>query len=453
MHASAVRDVVDRAGDGDDSARARARPRGPARRPTGLADRLDAADLAPAARQRRDLGRVAADDRDLAARRATGARSRCDSVVAPAPTGSSTTGTPARFAARPASSIDSTQASESVPMLSTSAEAAARHLLDLLQRVRHHRQRAERERRVRGLVHDHVVRDLVDERLALTDRGEVGAGRLTRRLAGRRPGRRPAPISGSPCATAREAASAAPRAACSSDSPRASSAASVAECVQPAPCVARTSSRSTGISTCRSPSKRWSTGSPWPPVTITAGAPSSTSRSASSRLGPSPTSNSRLDLVRRHHGREREEPRDERCDGVLLQQPRARARDHHRVDHERHRMLGEEVRDRLDHRRREEHPRLGRVDADVVEDRLQLRRARTPAAARARRPRRRCSAPSARRSRSCRSSRRRRRPSGRPGSRRLHPSRSPRSSDISEPNCTPFAGANRIRFDGCDLSP
>src|SRR5690348_17748897 len=38
------------------------------------------------------------------------------------------------------------------------------HLLDLVERVRHHRQRAERERRVGGLVHDHVVRDLVDER-------------------------------------------------------------------------------------------------------------------------------------------------------------------------------------------------------------------------------------------------------------------------------------------------
>ena len=181
-----------------------------------------------------------------------------------------------------------------------------------------------------------------------------------------------ADLSRSPCATAREAASAAPRAACSSDSPRASSAASVAECVQPAPWVARTSSRSTGISKCRSPSKRWSTGSPWPPVTIAAGAPSSTSRSASSRFGPVADEQPRLDLVRRHHGCEGEEPRDQRCDGVLLQQPRARARDHHRVDHERHRMLGEEVRDRLDHRRREEHPRLGRVNADVVEDRLEL---------------------------------------------------------------------------------
>ena len=44
--------------------------------------------------------------------------------VAPAPTGSSTTGTPAAFAAFPASSIDSIQGAERVPMLSTSAAAA-----------------------------------------------------------------------------------------------------------------------------------------------------------------------------------------------------------------------------------------------------------------------------------------------------------------------------------------
>ena len=41
------------------------------------------------------------------------------------------------------------------------------HLFDLLARVRHHRQRAQRERCVGGLVHDDVVGDLVDERLRL----------------------------------------------------------------------------------------------------------------------------------------------------------------------------------------------------------------------------------------------------------------------------------------------
>ena len=44
--------------------------------------------------------------------------------VAPEPTGSSTTGIPRAFAARPASSIDSTHGSDSVPMLRTSADAS-----------------------------------------------------------------------------------------------------------------------------------------------------------------------------------------------------------------------------------------------------------------------------------------------------------------------------------------
>ena len=45
-------------------------------------------------------------------------------AVAPAPTGSRTTGTAAAFAARPAASIASTQLRESVPMLRTSALAS-----------------------------------------------------------------------------------------------------------------------------------------------------------------------------------------------------------------------------------------------------------------------------------------------------------------------------------------
>ena len=43
-------------------------------------------------------------------------------------------------------------------------------------------------------------------------------------------------------------------------------------------------------------------------------------------------------------------------------------------------------------------------------------------------------------------------PSGRPERRRLRRSRTPQSSSTSEPS-SPFAGANRIRFNGCDLSP
>ena len=54
-------------------------------------------------------------------RRAASVRIR----VAPAPTGSSTTGAPCRLAARPASTIASTHSGESVPMLSTSAPATA----------------------------------------------------------------------------------------------------------------------------------------------------------------------------------------------------------------------------------------------------------------------------------------------------------------------------------------
>ena len=126
----------------------------------------------------------------------------------------------------------------------------------------------------------------------------------------------PAPSSASPFATALGGdAAAAPRAASSSGRPRASSAASVAECVQPAPCVAATSWRSTGISTWRSPSKSWSTGS----VAVAAGddhggrAELVRARSASSRRSASSGRHAgeraRLGQVRRHDGREREEPR------------------------------------------------------------------------------------------------------------------------------------------------
>ncbi len=60
----------------------------------------------------------------------------------------------------------------------------------------------------------------------------------------------PAPSSSRPSATASAAVSAAPRAASESDAPCASSAASVAECVHPAPCVAIASSRATGSGVC-----------------------------------------------------------------------------------------------------------------------------------------------------------------------------------------------------------
>ena len=97
-------------------------------------------------------------------------------------------------------------------------------------------------------------------------------------------------------------------------------------------------------------------------------------RSASSASVPLPAGQ-RLGLqqVRRDDGREREQPVDEGFDRVVLEQLRAGARNHHRVDDERHRVLGEEVGDGLDQLAREEHPGLRRVHADVVEDRLELR--------------------------------------------------------------------------------
>jgi len=80
-----------------------------------------------------------------------------------------------------------------------------------------------------------------------------------------------------------------------------------------------------------------------------------------------------LNQVRRDHGRQGEEPVDERLDGRVLQQPGSRAGHHHGVDDERNPMHGEKVRDGVDQLSREEHPRLRRVDADVREDRLELR--------------------------------------------------------------------------------
>src|SRR3712207_6903272 len=57
---------------------------------------------------------------------------------------------------------------------------------------------------------------------------------------------------------------------------------------------------------------------------------------------------------------EREEPPDEHLDRVVAKELRPRARDHDRVDDERHLSSFEEVRDRLDDRGREEHARLDR---------------------------------------------------------------------------------------------
>ena len=105
----------------------------------------------------------------------TSARMRCALRVrsrSPAPTGSSTTGTPAALAARPARIIDSTHSVVSVPMLSTSAPATVAISGDLLRSVGHHRQSTDRERGVGGLVHHDEVGDLVHERALLADPAE-----------------------------------------------------------------------------------------------------------------------------------------------------------------------------------------------------------------------------------------------------------------------------------------
>ncbi len=120
----AVGDVVDRPGDGGNEPELQP---GLARELGGLEPtrhRLDAAHLGVGAHERRHLAGVAAQH----GRRRTSSRiRRAVSVryaVAPTPTGSSTTGIPRALAARPAISIASIQCSESVPMLSTSADAS-----------------------------------------------------------------------------------------------------------------------------------------------------------------------------------------------------------------------------------------------------------------------------------------------------------------------------------------
>ena len=98
-------------------------------------------------------------------------------------------------------------------------------------------------------------------------------------------------------------------------------------------------------------------------MTITAGAPTSWIRSASSRLHQ----------VRGDDGREREQPIDERLDGIVLEQLRAGARDHDRIDHERNAVHAQEIGDGVDQLPREEHARLCGIDSDVGEHGLELR--------------------------------------------------------------------------------
>ena len=121
--ALAVGDVVDGAGDrGDDteglSPPTRASSAGSPPSPTDSTPRTSASKPTSVATSPA-FPRRTVTSTSSSSRRAVSVRY----AVAPAPTGSSTTGMPRSFAALPASSIASTQCSESVPMLSTSAPA------------------------------------------------------------------------------------------------------------------------------------------------------------------------------------------------------------------------------------------------------------------------------------------------------------------------------------------
>ena len=166
---------------------------------------------------------------------------------------------------------------------------------------------------------------------------------------------------------------------------------SVAECVQPEPCVAPTSCRRTGIVERGLAVEE-----------VVARAAAGDDRRARAELDEPlrllggialADERRRLVHVRRHDRRERDQALDEDGDGVVLEQLRSRARDHDRIDDERHGVRVEKVRDGLDQARGEEHPGLRRVDADVVEDGVELRRDELRRQLVDRRDARRCSAP------------------------------------------------------------
>ena len=268
------------------------------------------------------------------------------SVVAPAPTGSSTTGTPAAFAAFAASSIASIQCSDSVPMLSTSAPATAAISSTSSTRVRHHGQRAEGERRVRRLVHDDVVRDLVDERLALADRRARSAlgshvEDVHRPLAG-------ADLDEPVADRLRRDVRGLPRGLLEGQALREQRG-------------ERGRVRAAGAVRCRDVVAL--DGDLDVPLAVEemvdriVAVPAGDDHRGRAELvdplgelAPRARPGERLGLhqVRRDDRREREQPVDEHLDGVVLEQLRARARDHDRVDDQRHAVHGEKVGDRVD---------------------------------------------------------------------------------------------------------
>ena len=156
--------------------------------------------------------------------------------------------------------------------------------------------------------------------------------------------------------------------------------------------------------------------------------------------------------VRRHDRGEWEEARHERLDGVGLQQCRAGAREHDRIDDEGKIPPVEKVRHGFDDGNGEEHPGLRRVHADVLVDGVELRsneiqgqlvhcRDTLRVLRRERHDRARAVATRGREGFQVGLD-----PGSAAGVRASN-----RQATWNHP--TPFAGPNRIRFDGCDLSP
>ena len=359
-----------------EATRPRLRPAARARSAGSLvcADRLDAPHLRLDADERRDLTLVAAQHGDVHLARGSSARCRCGTSSRRRRRDRARRECRLRWPPCPPASIASTHVGRKRADVEHERARQPDHLLDLLACVRHHGQRAECERRVRRLVHDDVVRDLVDEGLALAQHAQA----LFRERRSRGPfrsrtstGPSPARISTRPCATAAEAACG--RGACgllerpgpARDRRRASPNACNRRRAWRRRRGARRESRRAARRRRgdRPLRRRVRPSRERPPLRARGCAPRDRARGRPTRK------RLRLAQVRRHDGRERKQARYERLDRVVLQQLRTRARDHHRIDDKRD-VSAPQAKSAtvVDQRAREEHPGLRGVDADVVED-------------------------------------------------------------------------------------